>query len=74
MQVGDLVRCVWQPGVSHIDKNDCAVPMKQTVEGELGVVVEIRVSRDGAWRYTVAFPQLNCRHTFAPTALRAVSV
>ena len=73
MKVGDLVRCVWHPGVSHVNEKKEAVPMHQTVEGELGIVVRVRFSHDGYGRYTVAFPQLDCTHTFAPTALVAVA-
>ena len=38
MQVGDLVRCTWQPRTSHVE-DDCAVPMKLAIKGELGVIV-----------------------------------
>ena len=38
MKVGDLVKCTWQPGVSHIE-NERAVPLNITIKGEIGIVV-----------------------------------
>ncbi len=38
MKVGDLVKCIWQPGTSHIE-NDRAVPLNITIEGEVGIIV-----------------------------------
>ena len=39
MKVGDLVKCIWQPGISHIE-NDRAVPLNITIKDELGIIVQ----------------------------------
>lgn len=54
MQVGDLVKCIWQPSTSHIDENECAVPMKHHIKGEFGIII-----RHQGHRYDIMFPQLD---------------
>ena len=53
MNVGDLVKCIWQPGVSRVE-NDCAMPMKHTIKGEFGIIV-----KHEDHRYNVIFSQLD---------------
>ena len=52
MKVGDLVKCNWQPATSHIE-DDCAVPMKFVIKGEIGIVIDKRrhTSFDGMENY-----------------------
>ena len=68
MKVGDLVRCVWQPGVARVE-NDCALPMEYTIKGELGIIAEVR--RDGGCQIT--FPQFGYTHTLSNTAFEVIS-
>ena len=68
MKVGDLVRCVWQPGVSVV-KNDCALPMEHTIKGEIGIITEAR--RIGVWRITLT--QFGYTHTLSKTAFEVIS-
>ena len=74
MKVGDLVRCIWQPNVSHIDENDCAVSMKLTIKGEVGLITEVHHSKysDGV-RYQVTFPQLGYTHPLSDSAFEVIS-
>jgi len=71
MKVGDLVRCVWQPGVSII-KNDCALAMKHTIKGELGVIIDKDFGEHP--RYTIIFPQLGgYTHPLMPSAFEMIN-
>jgi hypothetical protein len=77
MKVGDLVRCVWQPGASII-KNDCAddevdlIVMKHTIKGELGVIIDKDSGEHP--RYTIIFPQLGgYTHPLMPSAFEMIS-
>ena len=55
MKVGDLVRCIWQPGASGVDKKtDCVIPMKHTIKDEFGLIIKIQNDR-----YDIIFPQLD---------------
>ena len=74
MKIGDLVRCIWQPRSSHVDENDCAVPLKLTIEGEVGLITEILHSKhDGSLRYLITFPQLGYAHPLWHTAFTLIS-
>ena len=54
MKVGDLVRCIWQPGVSGVDgKTECAIPMQHTIKDEFGLIINIQKHR-----CDIMFPQL----------------
>ena len=68
MNVGDLVRCTWQPGSSGI-KNDCAMPMEYTIENELGIIVG-QYSDD--YRCDVMFPQFGYTHILSNGAFEVV--
>ena len=74
MKIGDLVRCIWQPRSSHVDENDCAVPLKLTIKGEVGLITEILHSKysDGP-RYQVTFPQLGHTHPLSASAFEVIS-
>jgi hypothetical protein len=70
MKVGDVVRCTWQPRTSHVE-NDCAVPMKLTIKGELGIIVEVR---DNGFHWRIAFPSLSgYTHTLSQSAFETVN-
>jgi len=72
MKVGDLVRCVWQPTTSRVE-NDCALPMKHTIKGELGLITDVYHSRYGDRdRYKIAFPQLGYAHTLSDSAFEVI--
>lgn len=69
MQVGDLVRCTWQPRTSHI-KDDCAVPMKYHIEGELGIITEVIKYN----RWAIAFPSLGgYTHVLSHSAFEGIN-
>ena len=68
MKAGDLVRCTWQPGVSHIDENECAVPLNITLKGEVGIIV--RQDND---RNIVFFPQHAHEQALAHSALEIIN-
>ncbi len=74
MKVVDLVRCIWQPRASHIDENNCAVSMKLTIKGELGMITEILHSKysDGT-RYQITFPQLGHTHPLSDSAFEVIN-
>ena len=67
MKVGDLVKCIWQPGVSHIE-NDCAVPLNITIKGEVGIIVQQNESYN-----IVSFPQFMHEQPLADRALEVIS-
>jgi len=71
MKVGDLVRCIWQPGVSHIE-NDCAVSMQHHIKGELGIVIGIRPIGERSPMYTTAFPQHHHTHELSYRAFEVL--
>ena len=71
MKVGDLVRCVWQPGTARI-KNDCAMPMKHTIREELGIIIDKDSGKHP--RYTIIFPQFGgYTHPLMPSAFEVIS-
>ena len=69
MKVGDLVRCIWQPGASGVDKKtECAIPMKHTIKDEFGLIVSIQKHR-----YDIMFPQLGgYTHWLSPSAFEVI--
>ena len=73
MNIGDLVRCIWQPGVSRVE-NDCALPMKHIIKGELGLITEVLHSKysDGP-RYQVTFSQLGYAHALSASAFKVIT-
>jgi len=55
MKVGDLVRCVWQPGASGVDeKTECVIPMKHTIKDEFGIIIRVQ-----GYRCKIMFSQLD---------------
>ena len=71
MKVGDLVRCTWQPSCSGV-KNDCVLPMKHTIKGEVGIIES--VGREEYPRYLIMFPQLGgYAHNLSPRAFEVIS-
>ena len=72
MKVGDLVMCVWQPTTSRVE-NDCALPMKHTIKGELGLITEVLHSKYSSGpRYQIAFPQLGYTHALSDSAFEVI--
>ena len=68
IDLGDLVRCVWQPGTSRV-RAGCAEPMEYHIKDELGIVVDF----DGGSRYKIMFPQLaGYDHWLCPSAFEVV--
>ena len=67
MKTGDLVKGMWQPGVSHIE-NDRAVPLNITIKGEVGIIV-----RQGEGHNIVYFPQLMHEQPLADRVLEVIS-
>ena len=51
MKVGDLVRCIWQPGSSGV-YDGYAQPMVHAIKGQVGIVRSL----GPAHRATVMFP------------------
>ena len=73
MKVGDLVKCNWQPGTSHIE-NDCAVPMKFIIKGEIGIIIGKKEQRYIGSSYNVVlFPKFDYKHTLSDQALDLLS-
>ena len=74
MQVGDMVRCTWQPRISHVKEvggEEFCVRMIRIIEGELGIIVEVK--DNGLWR--IAFPSHGgYTHTLSSSAFEAVNV
>ena len=66
MKIGDLVRCIWQPGCSHYDREKkCVVPMKYIIKGKIGIITKINDKLN--WYY-ISFPQFyGYTHTLHPT-------
>ena len=67
MKVGDLVKCIWQPGVSHIE-NDRAVPLNITIKDEIGIIV-----RQDEYLNIVLFPRVAHEQPLADRVLEIIS-
>ena len=64
MEIGDLVKCNWQPSSSHIE-NDCA-----KIKGEIGIIIGKREQRYIGCSYNVVlFPKFGYKHTLSDSAL-----
>lgn len=78
MKAGDLVRCNMQPRVSGYDPaSNKLLPMKYTLEGEIGVLIEFKPSKyesssyKGGW--IVMFSHLDYyTHYLAESALEVI--
>lgn len=70
MKAGDLVKCLFQPSVSRINKDGCADPMVYVIREQLGVYIKHRGERSGI----VSYPQFGgYKHSIAWSALRVIS-
>ena len=67
MKVGDLVRCIWQPGIGSV-VNRCAKAMEYTIKGELGIIV-----RQHAHYHVILFPQFGYEHNLSSSTLEVIS-
>jgi len=72
VRIGDLVRCTFQPSVSRVE-NDCAMPMEYHIEGELGIITEIRKGHDPKPYFRVLFPQFGYTHTISRCGIEIIS-
>ena len=68
MKIGDLVRCVWQPGTSRYVKGVGCRPMKYTIKGEFGIIVAQKLH----YHY-VLFPRFGYTHHLSESALETVA-
>ena len=68
MKVGDLVRCIWQPGVSHIENDQCVLLHLQ-LKGEIGIVEKER----NPGTYFIFFPRYGYRHPLSANAVEIIS-
>ena len=70
MKVGNLVRCLFQPGSSgYDDKTTSMMPMLYHIKGELGIYIRHRDKSSGS----VLFPQFGYEHVIAWSALEIIS-
>ena len=68
MKVGDLVRCIWQPGASGVDKKtECVIPMEYIIKGELGIIV-----KQHKHYHRILFPQFGYAHNLSKSAIKEV--
>jgi len=67
MKVGDLVRCVFQPGSSHIE-DGAAVQMLHYIKGEFGIVIKVRP----VGIHRVLFPQFGYEHDLSRNAIEVL--
>ena len=70
MKVGDLVRCIWQPGTAGHVKGVGCIPMKYRIKGELGFIVKQRLEVD---HHSILFPRFGYVHTLSPGAFEVIS-
>lgn len=69
MKVGDLVLCTFQPTTSHIDpKTECAMPMKHTIKGEVGIIIDQHMS----W-HRVLFSHLGYEHDLSSNVIELIN-
>ena len=67
MKIGDLVKCIWQPGTARI-VDGCAIPMKHHIKGELGIIV-----RKHSHIHVVLFPKFGYEHDLSASAIEMIS-
>lgn len=70
MRIGDLVRCTFQPSVSCV-KSDCAMPMEYHIQGEIGIITNVRWGHVELFR--VLFPQFGYTHTISRCGIEIIS-
>ena len=69
MKIGDLVRCLWQPGGRFNVSTNCVENMEYHIENELGIITKDL----GGSRRAVCFPQFSYTHRLATTALELLN-
>jgi hypothetical protein len=69
LQVGDLVKCTWQPSGKWITKEKRVENMKFTIEGECGIIVK----DEAGTRYQILFPKFNYTHILSTSAFEVIS-
>ena len=68
MKVGDLVKCSWQPKMEkYIDGVGC-IPMKYTIEGEIGIIIDQKLHY-----HKVLFPRFGYIHPLSENALEVIN-
>ena len=68
MKVGDLVRCVWQPGAAGVDKKtQRIIPIQHTIKGEIGIII-----KQHKHYHRVLFSQFGYEHDLAKSALEII--
>ena len=68
MKVGDLVRCVWQPGAAGVDKKTRRIiPIQHTIKGEIGIII-----KQHKHYHRVLFSQFGYEHDLAKSALEII--
>jgi hypothetical protein len=69
VKVGDLVRCVWQPGAAGVDKKtQCAIPMQHTIKGEFGIIV-----KQHKHYHRILFSQFEYEHDLSENAFEVIN-
>ena len=69
MKQGDLVRCTWQPGVSHVSHLGYAQPMEHVIKGLFGFLV----SEKDQNRWFVFFPKIGYTHLLSVDAFEVIN-
>jgi|TARA_R110001583_G_scaffold51261_1_gene160107 hypothetical protein len=76
MKVGDLVRCIWQPGTScNWDRG--VTPMEHIIKGRFGIIIAMRPTFYSNPNETatpiVLFPQIGYKHPLSESALELIN-
>jgi hypothetical protein len=71
VEVGDLVRCTWQPKTESYSKETGCVPMEHIILEELGIIVSQKILID---HHTIMFTRIGYKHTLSSSAFEVVSV
>jgi len=79
MKIGDLVLCTFQPTTSHIDpKTERAMPMKHTIKGEIGIIIDQHVPwhptepNTHGW-HRVLFSHLGYEHNLSSNGIELIN-
>jgi len=70
MNVGDLIRCSWQPTSSGYVKGIGCIGRPPAIKGEYGIIVKQRLDID---HHTILFPKFGYEHTLSSGAFDVVS-
>ena len=75
MKVGDLVRCMWQPGTNV--KDGRAIPMEHIIKGRFGIIIGMRPTFYSkpyeSETPIVLFPQIGYKHPLSESALELIN-